>query len=133
MYEDFKGVIIEESLADTSVLQDVTIENTKVELVTKDHATPWLKQWTLHNVVVPEDKADFITQKISQSLDPTRGGSWYADFKNDSTHYIIFLNKVFKIDRSKPEQYKLAADYGISLGIPPYQVDFSPHIQDWKR
>ena len=130
---DLKGVIIEESLADNAVLADVGIENTKVEAVTEKHATPWIKQWTLYTVTVPEDKMEMVAEKISQALDPAHGGSWYADFKNDSIHYIIFLNKVFKIDRSQPEQYQSATDYGISLGIPAYQVDFSPHIEEWKR
>ncbi|HLC48879.1 MAG TPA: hypothetical protein VJI96_00635 [Candidatus Andersenbacteria bacterium] len=130
---DFTGVIIEESLADTSILDELNITDTKFEQVTRDHATPWLQQWTLHEVTVPEINIEAIAQKISQSLDPEHGASWYADFKNDSTHYIIFLNKVFKIDRSKPEQYKAATDYGISIGIPAYQVDFSPHIKEWKR
>lgn len=133
MTKDFKGVIIEESLTDTSVLKEVEITSTKVEPVTKDHATPWLKQWTLHTVVIPGKLAKAIAEKVSQSLDPEHGGSWYADFKNDSTHYVIFRNKVFKIDRSQPEQYNAATAYGISLGIPEYQVDFSPHIMEWKR
>lgn len=130
---NYKGVIIEESLRDKSVLAAVEIGNTKVESVTKDHATPWLKQWTLHTVTVPEDKAEIIAGKISESLDVDHGGSWYADFKNDDTHYVVFRNKIFKIDRSKPEQYQVATDFGISLGIPEHQVDFSPHIKEWKR
>jgi hypothetical protein len=130
---NYKGIIVEESLSDKAVLSDLKITDTKVELVTEEHATPWLKQWTLHTVLVPEDKADTTTEKISQSLDPDHGGSWYADFKNDSTHYAIFRNKVFKIDRSQPGQYQAATDYGIALGIPEHQVDFSPHIKEWKR
>ena len=39
---DFKGVIIEESLGDVSVLKEVQILNTKVEQVTEKHKTPWL-------------------------------------------------------------------------------------------
>jgi len=59
--------------------------------------------------------------------------AWYADFKNKSFHYIIFCNKIFKVDRSKPGQYNSVTKYGLSLGIPDYQLDFSPHIKEWKR
>jgi hypothetical protein len=38
-----------------------------------------------------------------------------------------------KIDRSKPEEYQKATNYGISLGIPKYQVDFAPNVIEWKR
>lgn len=129
----FKGVIIEESLADKSILSNVKIEDTKVELITEIHKTPWLKQWTLHTVSIDTDKTDEIAKEISESLDYSHGSAWYADFKNDKNHYIIFKDKVFKIDRSKPEEYQAATDYGISLGIPPYQVDFAPNVVEWKR
>ena len=132
-YMGFKGVIIEESLADKSVLNNVKVLSTIVEKVTKKHKTPWLNKWTLHTVKIPEDKADDIASNISKSFDYSHKSAWYADFKNDSYHYIIYKDKIFKIDRSKPKEYRAATDYGISLGIPDYQVDFSPIIEEWKR
>ena len=125
---NYEGVIIKESLQDSSVLKDMTIVATKVEPVTEKHKTPWLKQWTLHTVEIPESNAEAIAEKISYALE-TRD-SWYADFKNDRTHFIIFREKVFKVDRSKREEYDAATTYGIAQGIPAYQVDFSPHIQE---
>ena len=129
---NYKGVIIEESLENKDVLKEVTILGTKVEPVIEKHRTPWLKQWTLHTVEIPEDKADEIAEKISKSLDSKHGSSWYAYFKNDKFHYVIFRNKIFKVDLSNPK-YREAMEYGISLGIPWYQLDFSPEIKEWKR
>lgn len=129
---NYKGVIIEESLENKDVLKDVTILSTKIELVTKEHHTPHLKQWTLHTVEIPEDRGEEVAQKISEVLE-TSHGHWYADFKNEKFHYIIFRDEVFKVDRSKPKQYKAVTDYGVSLGIPDYQLDFSPDIKEWKR
>jgi hypothetical protein len=126
---NFKGVIIEEGLADTSVLKKLEILETKVEEVTETHKTPWLKQWTLHTVEIPDDKANEIAEKISKSLDYSHNSSWYADFKNDNLHYIIFQDKVFKVNRNKPEEYKAVTKHGVSLGIPDYQLDFSPEIK----
>jgi len=128
---NFNGVIIEESLENKDVLQKVKIIETKVEEVTEEHKTPWIKQWTLHTVEIPENQADEIAEDLSDSLDSEH--DWYADFKNDKFHYIIFRNKVFKVDRSKPEQYQDVTKYGVSLGIPDYQLDFSPHIKEWER
>lgn len=54
--------------------------------------------------------------------------NWYTNFKSNSTHYIIFYNKVFKVDRTKKEQYEEVTKYGINLGIPDYQLDFSDFI-----
>src|SRR3989338_6570426 len=117
---NYKGVIIEESLGDKSVLGKVKIVETKVEPIPPEHKTPWLTQWTLHTVEVPEEKAEEIAQEISRSLDKTHS-SWYADYKNDRYHYIIYDAKIFKVDLQNPTLYKDAREYGISIGIPDYQ------------
>lgn len=122
---NYKGVIIEESLGDKSVLTDVTITDTKVEQVTENHKTPWISKWTLHTVEIPEDKADDFANKMSKSFD-TEHPDWYADFNNENYHYIIFANKTFKADLKNPILYKDAKAYGISLGIPEYQLNFTP-------
>lgn len=120
----FNGAIIEESLINTEVLKRVTITKTSIIPVTERHKTPWIKQWTFHYVEVNEDEAESIAEEISISID--REHAWYADFKNEKVHYVVYKNKVFKIDRSNKEDYKIAITYGNKLGIPNYQLDFSP-------
>lgn len=129
--KNYTGVIIEESLENKDVLQDVKISDTKVEEVTEEHKTPWIKQWTLHTVEIPENQADSVAEKLTKALDSQH--SWYADFKNDAFHYIIFRDKFFKVDRGKKEQYDDVVKFGLSLGIPDYQLDFSPDIKEWER
>ena len=131
--KNYQGVIIEESLESKEVLKKIKIISTKVEPITNEHKTPWLSQWTLHTVKIPDNEAKEIAEEISKSLDRNHGGSWYADFKNDTHHYIIFRDKFFYIDRKSKEQYDEAKSYGISLGIPKYQVDFHPEVEEWER
>lgn len=128
--DSYTGVIIEESLEDTSVLRVVKIISTEVEKTTKEHRSV-VPQWTMHTVEIPPDAAATIAKKISQVI--RRDQSWYADFKNTTHHYIIFRDKVFFIDRHSKEQYDEAKRYGISLGIPEYQVDFHPETAEWQR
>src|SRR3989338_1078992 len=128
---DYKGVIIEESLDNKQVLQNVRIVSTEVETVTKEHNTPYLKQWTLHTVEIPEGNVEKITEQLSQYLEKEH--NWYADFKNEKYHYIIYRGKVFKVDLKNPILYKEAKRYGISLGTPEYQVDFAPEDKVWER
>lgn len=130
---NYTGDIIEESLEDKSVLKDVKILKTRVEPVTEKHKTPWLKQWTLHTVEVDENKVREVAEKVSRAIDAEHGGSWYADFKNDKFHYVIYRDKIFLIDRNNKKEYEEAMKYGISIGIPDYQVDFSPDIKEWER
>ena len=131
--DNYKGVIIEESLGNKDVLKKVKIVSTKVEKVTDEHQTPWLSRWTLRTVEVPENEAQTIAEKISKSLDYSHDSSWYADYKSDTHHYVIFRDKIFYIDRKSKEQYDKAKRYGISLGIPEYQVDFHPEVAEWER
>ena len=128
---NYQGVIIEESLGNKDILKDVKILETKVEEVTEEHKTPWIKQWTMHTEKIPENQAKGVAETISKALDSEH--AWYADFKNDTHHYIIFRNKVFYIDRKSKEQYEEAKQHGISLDIPEYQVDFAPDDKIWER
>ena len=131
MNDSFVGVIIDESLEKKDVLKRIKIIKTKIERVAEKHKTPWIDQWTLHTVEIPEDDVESVAKDLSDSLDSEH--NWYADFKNSTHQYIIFRNKVFLIDRRDKEQYDKAKIYGISLGIPEYQVDFHPDIREWKR
>jgi hypothetical protein len=124
----FIGVIIEESLEQKNVLKNLKIIKTDVEHVTKKHMTPWLKKWTLHTVEISEDDADRTAKDLSRSLDSKH--SWYSDFKNKKFHYIIFRNKIFKVKRNNKGQYEEVKKFGMALGIPSYQLDFSPEIAE---
>ncbi len=109
----------------------VRIIRKKVEKATKEHHTPWVKTWTLCTVEIPESRAEGIARKVRRSL--TSKHNWYADFKNGRKHYIIFKHRIFRINRNSAEEYRKATEYGISIGIPAQQVDFSPHVRKWKR
>lgn len=128
---NYRGVIIEESLENKDILKDVNISETKIEEVVEEHKTPWIKQWTLHTVEIPENQAEDVAEKISKALDSKH--NWYADLKNDTHHYLIFRDKIFYIDQKSKAQYDEAKRYGISLGIPKYQVDFAPDDKIWER
>ncbi len=127
----FTGTIIAESLEKKDVLDQIKITKTDIEPVTAEHQTPWIKQWTLHAVEIPESQVADIARAVSQSLDSQH--PWYADFKNDQWHFIIFRGRVFKIDKTSQAQYDEAKNYGISSGIPAYQVDFHPEVKKWDR
>jgi hypothetical protein len=127
--EIFQGELIEESLANPEILKRCQIVSTRVSLVTPEHQTPWLKQWTLHTIAVSADRADDLATELSRSLDTSHSGSWYVDFKSENQHYVIYPSKVFLIDRTNADQYRRATEYGISLGIPEQQVDFEPHMR----
>lgn len=118
------GVIVDESLTDTGLLADVKILKTEVEPVTAEHQTPHLQRWTLRTVEVAASAIDRVAEKVSRSLD-TKNGHWYADFKNYRFHYVVFPSRIFKVDRQNPAEYEAVKHYGLGLGIPKQQLDFS--------
>jgi len=124
------GVVVEESLRDRRVLERLRIVSTEVEPVTDAHGTPWLRQWTLHTVEIADDEAAAVADLLSDALAPDY---WYADFRNQVYHYVVFPQKIFVVDRSAPEQYSPVVEHGLGLGIPDYQLDFSPAIAQWQR
>ena len=59
---NFQGVIIEESLDNTAVLNNVKIIKTKISPVVEKHKTPWVKQWTMHTVEITEEDAGKVAE-----------------------------------------------------------------------
>ncbi|MDE6285359.1 MAG: hypothetical protein K2M17_06390 [Bacilli bacterium] len=118
----YKGVIIEESLSDATILQNLKIIETEVGEVTEAEETPWLDVWTLHTVEIEEDKIDDYTRQLSELIETEHCDSWYCDFRNEKYHYVVFSNKVFKLDRSKKEDYVNMQKYAESIGLPSHQM-----------
>jgi len=110
----FKGTIIENSLADPSILQSLEIEKT------------WQDgSWTLHNVLVDEDTA----LKIGNYL---VDGPWYIHFwkPGDDNVLVVFKSKNFWIKYSDKSTWADAVAYGKSIGIPEEQLDFLMHDEE---
>ncbi|MFA6076658.1 MAG: hypothetical protein WC735_01120 [Candidatus Paceibacterota bacterium] len=128
---NYQGVIIEESLDKKEVLGKVKIIKTKISPVVEKHRTPWVKQWTMRTVEVSEENADKIAEQLSKDLDKEH--AWYADFKNENYHFIIYRGKIFKVDLKNPTAYQDAKKFGITLGIPEYQVDFTPEDKIFEK
>lgn len=117
---NYKGVIIEESLEDKTVLNALQIISKKIEKVTLKHQTPWLSQWTLDTFEISENEAEKIAAILSRALSPHHG--WYVDFRNFNFHFVIFKNKIFMLDRTKKTDYEEMIEYGLSVGTPSHQL-----------
>ena len=105
----FRGTIIENSLNDKKILENLQIKKT--------HR---LEDWLLHDVTVSEEQIG----KLGQYLDD---GPWYMHFwqggKDDVV--VVFKDKTFKLKYSDKSTWTKAVDYGKSIGISEEQLDFS--------
>ncbi|MBO5095429.1 MAG: hypothetical protein J6B98_00940 [Bacilli bacterium] len=119
---NYKGVIIAESLADRKIIDELEIVQKSIEQTNEDCNTPWLDRWSMYTVLIPKDKIDEYTLRISHLIEKEHANNWYCDFRNDKYHYVVFLNKVFKLDRNKKDDYIEMINYATSIGFPKEQL-----------
>ena len=101
----------------------IIIASKNVQNVTEKHGTPNLSMWTMCIVEIDEEKVESVVLRLSSAIDDSGvNGTWYTDLKCEDFHYIIYPRKVFRVDRTKPEQYEEAKEYGLAQGIPEYQL-----------
>ena len=111
MDENYKGIIVEESLKDNRILNSLNIA--KIQITTEENPK---ERWHLYTVDISEKEIYKIMNLIKNK--------WYAHFWKDKTMIVIFKNKEFKFDYDNKSSWKPAVDYGLSLGIPKEQLDF---------
>jgi len=119
---NYRGIIIEESLTNTDIIKNFALISQETEKVEEAHETPWLEQWTCDDVEIPEEQIESATDELSKLIDTEHIGNWYCDFKNDDWHYVVFSNKIFKINRKSREDYDNMRDYALSIGLPEHQL-----------
>ena len=107
----YKGTIIEESLEDNRIINDIEIVGFRIS---KDENPA--DRWHLYTVKVTKD----IIQKFSRYIK----AGWYMHFWNGNDVTAVFKDKVFEFKHDQKETWKDACDYGRSMGIPEKQLDF---------
>lgn len=104
----YKGVIVENSLADKSILDKLQIVRT------------WQDgSWTLYEVRVGEDQIAEIGKYLAN-------GPWYVHFwkPGEDDVKVVYKDKIFNIKYSDRSTWQDAVAYGKSVGIPDEQLDF---------
>lgn len=110
--EKYKGTIIEESLIDNRIINELDV--VKVKISQEENAA---ERWHLYMVSITKDEIN----KISRNL---KSEKWYAHFWKEKDVVVVFKNKIFNFNFDKKESWKPAIEYGLSLGIPQEQLDF---------
>ena len=88
----YSGCIIEESLTDKSIINEFEI----IEEI-NDDGIMWI-------VEIDESKLDNVLQRLQSAM--VEAPIWYCDLKCDDYHYIIYNDKIFKVNRDYGEQYE---------------------------
>ena len=104
----YQGTIVENSLADTSVLSQLKVLKS------------WSSgKWKLHRVTATKEQVRSIGTFLAD-------GPWYIHFWADNREdvVVVFKEKIFFIKHSDKSTWKEAVSYGKLLGIPEEQLDF---------
>ncbi|MEI6296864.1 MAG: hypothetical protein WCO84_04440 [bacterium] len=112
MNNKYRGTIIEESLSDNRVLNNVEITSLKIS----EEENPQ-DRWHLYTVSVSREDIEKLSCFI-------KAGKWYMHFWKDREIIAVFKDKVFDFNYDNKDSWKNAVDHGLSLGIPREQLDF---------
>ena len=107
MAEEYKGVIIEESLDDNRIINNLEIVGVKVSSELR---------WHLYTVLVSEKDIEELSYLLKQG--------WYMHFWKDKKVIAIFKDKRFEFDYDRKDTLEPVIEYGLSIGIPKEQLDF---------
>jgi hypothetical protein len=116
----WRGVILEESLEDKSLLKLAKIVHTKTERLEGEN-----RVMTFHKIEVEDkNKEEFINQAIKAIKN-----GFYIHIVKDKVMYVIFKYHMFKFSKGYPE-LETARNHGLSIGIPKEQMPFEHLIDD---
>jgi hypothetical protein len=116
----FQGLIIVESLKDTSVLDSLKITKTETWNVGSRAAGFQPKIWTAKTIEGHCDQLTATAQQISKVLLQR----WYANLSDDDTEYVVFYKKIFTHKKGDKKGAQKAINYGKSIGVPEHQLDW---------
>lgn len=109
--KDYKGIIVEESLEDNRILNDLDIQ--KVEITKAEKPTD---RWHLYTVMVSQEDINRLANNIKPK--------WYMHFWKDREVIAIFKDKQFTFNFDDKTTWKPVLECGRSQGIPEEQLDF---------
>lgn len=112
----YSGCIIEESLKNKSIIDEFEI---KEEI--NDDGIMWI-------VEIDESRLEDVLPKLQSAM--VDAPIWYCDLKCDDYHYIIYNDKIFKVNRDYGELYEEAKEYGLKRGIPECQLPNATWVKE---
>jgi len=112
MQKDYIGTIVEESLEDNRILNDIEIIQVRIS---KEENSA--ERWHLYKVRVSKEDIERLSKYIKAS-------KWYMHFWDGRDIIAIYKDKIFEFNYDDKTTWKEAVDHGRSQGIPDEQLDF---------
>jgi hypothetical protein len=111
----WRGVIIEESLNDKSLLEYVDVVSTKSALLEKEE---FKGMFHFHNVQVPDDRIEEVVERAKAAIKDR----WYIHLCKGDEMIAIYKGKDFRYTRGNADQLAKLREYGLAIGINEAQL-----------
>ncbi len=79
--------------------------------------------WTFVEFQAEDDRAGELARQLADVL--IAEGGWYADFGVGDDHVVVFAGKVFRYRKGDEAGRAEATEYGLSVGCPADQLDWT--------
>lgn len=109
--QKWKGCIVEESLNDNRVLNDLEVLKVRITPEAKPEA-----RWHIYNSLLSESEIGRIHRQLKQG--------WYMHFWKGGKMIVLFKGKRFMVDAKDKSTWNEAIAYGLSIKISKAQLDF---------
>ena len=120
----YSGVVITQSLKPGTELTGVPLVVDRLVTFDKaDAAEDQPTRWTMIFFRVDDADAERLASWFADSL-ISEPGVWYADFRNDAEHFVIFPGRIFRYRLDDRDGRQQAVDHGRRLGVPETQLDW---------
>lgn len=120
----YTGAVITQSLKPGSELTGVPLVVDRLVTFDKsDAAENQPTRWTMIFFRIDDADAERLASWFADSL-ISEPGVWYADFRNDAEHFVIFPGRIFRYRLDDHDARQQAVDHGRRLGVPEAQLDW---------
>ncbi|HEY8269858.1 MAG TPA: GNAT family protein [Pseudobdellovibrionaceae bacterium] len=104
----YRGMIVEESLEDPTIINNISIQNVQI-------TSP--SRWHIYTVSLSKEQIDQYQKFLKR-------GPWYMHFWRGDDIVAVFKDKTFHLSKNDKGTWLPAIAYGKSIGIPEEQLDF---------
>lgn len=109
--QNFLGIVIENSLRDPGVIAPTVVKTRRG------------RAWTFLLVSVPVNELDEHIRRLQANM--VIDDEWYAHYFRGDELIVVFRDAAFPVTVD-PASWEPAVTYGLSVGVPAEQLDFTP-------
>ncbi len=111
----WRGVLIEESLEDKGIMDNVRIVGMRTSLLESEE---YKGVFHFHNLEVPSEQLDAVLNEMSRAIK----AAWYFHLVGGDVMKVVFKDKIFTLKKGDSATLASIQRYGQAHGVHPDQL-----------